>query len=150
MMHGSGLRATVLRRAGWPVLGERWVFESVEPAVFTKPARHALWVGSSYCGTRNRHPPTGHTPLVTVEKSNDPDSGRRAFWLPGMGSLYGSRPSHFSARQPQGVTADFWYPSMRRATPAAATQRRPNEVSELRQHRSPQQQNGHKVKGFSK
>ncbi len=29
------------------------------------------------------------------------------------------------AQRPQGVTADFWYPSMRRAHPAAAARRAP-------------------------
>jgi hypothetical protein len=152
------LGLTVFWHAEYPVLGKQFVFE---------PARHALWVGSSYWGTRNRHPPTGHTPLDALDKSNHSvigqrasrllglcqldtsnkfgvlDSSRTAFWLPGIGGLKGSRLSSLFARQSQGVTADFWYPSMRRATPAAAAQRRPNKVSKLRQcHRSQAFENG--------
>jgi hypothetical protein len=104
-----------------------------EPALRAKPARHALWVGSSYWGTRNRHPSTGHTPLVVVDKSRGQESRRGTFWLPGMGCSDSACLSNMFARQPQGVTADFWYPSMRRATPAAASQRRPTEVSKLSQ-----------------
>jgi hypothetical protein len=111
----------------------RLVFAAVKPAVFAKPARYALWVDSSYWGTRNRHPPTGHTSLDAVEKSKDSDHGRSAYWLSGIGGSGGRCLSNFSARQSQGVTADFWYPSMRRATPAAVAQRRSNEVTKPRQ-----------------
>jgi len=129
-----GLTSNVLKCAGCVVRSERFVFE---------PARHALWVGSSYWGTRNRHPPTGHTPLVAVGKPKDPDNSRSAGWLSGIGGSGGSRLSNLFARQSQGVTADFWYPSMRRATPAAGVQRRPDEVSKLRpRHRSQAHENG--------
>jgi hypothetical protein len=117
--------------AAWcVVLGERLEFETVEAAVFAKPARRALWVGSSYWGTRNRHPPTGHTPLVALGSTTSfihspPQCSR-------FGFSNGTVASNLFARQPKGVTADFWYPSMRRATPAAGAQRRPDEVSKLR------------------
>lgn len=127
-----------------------------KPDLPAKPARPALWVGSSYRGTRNRHPLTVHTPIVGVDRSNDSDNNRHGcrwvgrygldtegkftdlgnrrsvFWPPGVGGSGGSRLSNLSARQSQGVTADFWYPSMRRATPATTAQPRPNKVSKLR------------------
>jgi hypothetical protein len=124
--------------ARYVVAGGRLVF---------KPARPALWVGSSYWGTRNCHTPTGHTPLDTVDKFNDPDSSRRAFWLSGMAGSGSACPSTIPARQSQGVTADFWYPSMRRATPATVAQRRPTQASKFRHHRPPQQFNKNTVKG---
>ena len=112
-------------------------------ALLSQPARHALWVGSSYGGTRNRHPPTGHTPLVTVDKYKDTDGGCGAFWLPGMGRSNSAYLLAIPAWQSQGVTADFWYPSMRRVAPANVAQRRPNKLSRLRpRHRSQTHENG--------
>jgi hypothetical protein len=154
MIGGSVLKSMRLKYFGRLGRCKRCTFEPTLPA---QPARHALWVGSSYWGTRNRHPPTGHTPLDTVDKFNDPDIGRCAFnllgirWsvalakshdpdqsrssfgLPGIGHSNSACPSAIFARQPRGVTVDFWYPSMRRATPAAVAQRRPTEASKLRQ-----------------
>jgi hypothetical protein len=168
MSGAFGLTSTMSKHFVSLGQSSRTVFEAAvpcAPTVLVEPARHALWVGSSYWSTRNRHPPTGHTPLNAVDNCNDPDisrsafrplcnrgldavekfnvlnSSNRAFWLPGIGDS--GCASFIFARQPQGVTADFWYPSMRRATPATATQRRPTEVNKLGQrHRSRAFENG--------
>jgi len=42
------------------------VIVGAEAAVVVPPAKQALWVGSSYWGTRNRHPPRGPTWLATM------------------------------------------------------------------------------------
>ena len=102
-------------------------------AVFVQPARHALWVGSSYWGTRNRHPPTGHTSLyASVKTVEQPDAKSHSTNRTAcLGLQINIDSSTIVARQAQGVTADFWYPSMRRATPAPDAQRVPKKLSQL-------------------
>jgi hypothetical protein len=144
MIGASGFGSMMSNYFGRSGRCKRRTFEPVLPA---KPARHALLVGSSYWGTRNRHPPTGHTPLDAEEKFDDMDNSRIAFWRSGIGGSDRSRISNLFARRSQGVTADFWYPSMRWATPAAGAQRVPKTLSKLRQYRSRNHKSKDKVKG---
>jgi hypothetical protein len=124
--------------AAWcVVLGARLVFAT---------ARHALWVGSSYWGTRNRQPPTGHTALDRVDKSSHLLISHRSFWLPVIGGSDSAYSSPSVARQPRGVTTDFWYSSVRRASSATVGQAVPQRQSEQSHHRSPQQFTKYTVK----
>lgn len=91
---------------------------------WVKPARQTLWAGSSYRGTRNRHPPRGSTSLVASEQQ--PASNRSVdFRTYCLGFSIKVGPTKMIAWQPEGVTADFWYPSMRRAPPLAAARGAP-------------------------
>ncbi len=127
----SGLPDTWLRLANESVcLGARplaGLFSASIVTPWVKPARQTLWAGSSYWGTRNRHPPRGSTSLVaSAQREQQPASNSSALRQAScLGFSINLGPTKIIAWQPEGVTADFWYPSMRRASPLAAAQRVP-------------------------
>ncbi len=132
----SGLPDTGLRLAnkstcsGVRSLAGRFSELAVTPLV--KPARQTLWAGSSYWGTRNRHPPRGSTSLVASEQRDEQriSNINAGYPAPCLGFSIKVGPTKMIPWQPEGVTADFWYPSMRRSPPLAGAQRAPTTPCE--------------------